>query len=146
MSSLPSPRSMISGSSEGQTAIWVNGCQTWARSRASSRSCRDESMGACLLECLERVVDLRLGVPGGEREPEPARALGDGGRTDGLHQHPTLAKECRGPERSVRGAEDDRDDRAPRLGAEIQMAQPADEPVDVPPEPRTQLGVVLEEI
>src|SRR5262245_9496140 len=134
MSSLPSARSMISGSSEGQTAIWVNGSQTWARSRASSRSCRDESMGACLLECLERVVDLRLGVAGGEREPQSARALGDGGRTDGLHQHPAVAKEGRGPERPLRRAEDDRDDCAPRLCPEIQTAQSTDEPLDVPPE------------
>ena len=85
---------MISGSSAGQTAIWVNGCQTWARSSASSCSCRDESMRACLLECLERAVDLRLRVCSGEGEPQPARALGDGGRADGLHQQPALAKEA----------------------------------------------------
>src|SRR5262249_59938310 len=98
MSSLPSARSTISGSSDGQTAIWVNGCQTCARSRASSRSCRDESMRACLLECLEHTVDVRLRMCGGEGEPQPARPLGNGGGTDGLHPEPPLAQEGPGPE------------------------------------------------
>src|SRR5215470_5821060 len=124
MSSFPSARSMISGSSDGQTAIWVKGCQTWARSRASSRSCRDESMRACLLECLERAVDVRLRVCGGEGEPEPARALGDGGGTDGLHQEPSLPQECRGPDRALGRAEDDRHDGAAGLGGEPDLPQP----------------------
>src|SRR5215468_4703633 len=104
---------MISGSSDGHAAIWVKGCQTWARSRASRRSCRDESMGACLLECLERAVDVRLRVGRGEREPQAARALRNGGGTDGPHQQAVLAQEGRGPERSLGSAEDDRNDRAP---------------------------------
>src|SRR5215469_16886378 len=117
-SSLPSARSMISGSSDGQTAIWVNGCQTLARSRASSRSCRDESMRACLLECLERADDVRFRVCGGESEPEPARPLGNGGGTDGLHQEATLAQERGGPERALGGPEHDRHDGAAGLGGE----------------------------
>src|SRR5262249_38899643 len=145
-SSLPSARSMISGSSDGQTAIWVKGCQTWARSRASSRSCRDESMRACLLECLERAVDLRLRVGGGEREPQAARALRDGGGTDGLHQQARLAQESRGPDGSLGRSEEDGYDRAPRLGRDPEPAQPVHEASDVAPESRTQLRVVLEKI
>src|SRR5215471_18099746 len=141
MSSLPSARSTISGSSEGQTAIWVNGCQTWARSSATSRSCRDESMGACLLECLERAVDLRLRVCSGEGEPEPARSLGNGGWTDRLHQESPLAQEPRGAQGPLGGPEDDRDDRAPGLGGESEPAQPVDEVADVAPEAGTELGV-----
>src|SRR5215510_9911037 len=137
---------MMSGSSDGQTAIWVKGCQTWARSRASSRSCRDESMDACLLQCLERAIDLRLRVCGGEGEPETARSLGNGGWTDGLHEEPTLAQEGRGAQGTLWGAEDDRNDRAPGLGGESQPAQAVDEVADVAPEAGTELGVRFQQI
>src|SRR5262249_31087327 len=138
---------MISGASEGHTAIWVKGCQTWARSACSSRSCRDEeSMGPSLLERLEGAIHLRLGVRGGEGKAKPAGPLGNGGRTDGFGQDVALAEEGRGGHGPLRAADDDRDDGAARLGGEAQRPDAGDEALHVAEEPWTQLRVVLEEI
>src|SRR4051794_34100266 len=102
---------MISGSSSGHACIWVNGCQTWRRSSASSSSCVGIEE---LLEAGEREVELRVGVAGADREPQPAGAGRHGGRSNRLGENAALAQKRRGLQRALGLAEDDGEDRRAR--------------------------------
>src|SRR3954469_21807698 len=145
---------MMTGSSPGsgssQVCICVNGCQTWARSSAVSRSCRSccAASGISLLmrrqvpraaarrqgarsqvaQRGEEALDVLLLVRGGKRDAQAARPFRDGGRPDRPHVQSLLAQHRGGAERGFRSADHDREDRRLFRGREAELAQRRGDP------------------